>query len=627
MRNLLALGLASMVAADDVLKVELSVDNAEVHKGEGVTFTCEWRLDDSYGEIPDYEMDDFQLLWKVKDVEDGVSQAMARWEAGSEKNDITYYQNNRGTGRINVTAEFDDQKAQLAFEGLDLEDDNMEIICEVHWSARFSEDSETVNVYVDASAVVVEEIETILEGRASNDGNGTITEVVEATVASCAVYGVYPEPSNMVFTIDGADYDVADVAVTPTDEGLFDMTAELVLFPEGKYDGAVISCTSQAAASAEIVEPATDANSTDITLAVYYYTDSVELTITGANGDAGEYNINEGSEYSVSCVANGNPLPEVSITDVHGNAIESGTGVAAVRSEDGSAVQYISCSAENNDDIYSEGEAVEEAASLDVYYLEEPTTDVAVTYMKGSEAVFNCEATAHPAAKISWAKDGVAISNVNFESITYDDAGSYTCTATNAAGSASTSNAVAVDGPCDVSIERKEASSSKSVEGAAALELSCLVKGPECTVTWSSDAEGMMNGGDITDNQSGLATTSTFILTAVDKQAKSVAFTCTGTNSHGVEEDTVDVGENHQPFCCEPAVGGLGTGAIVGIVIAIPAILIIVGAVVFFCRKSGSSDGEKIDGGSDEEAAEPEEKAPLTEGDSGEPGVSGPDKV
>ena len=52
-------------------------------------------------------MDDFQLLWKVKDVEDGVSQAMARWEAGSEKNDITYYQNNRGTGRINVTAEFD----------------------------------------------------------------------------------------------------------------------------------------------------------------------------------------------------------------------------------------------------------------------------------------------------------------------------------------------------------------------------------------------------------------------------------------------------------------------------------------------------------------------------------------
>lgn len=36
---------------------------------------------------------------------------------------------------------------------------------------------------------------------------------------------------------------------------------------------------------------------------------------------------------------------------------------------------------------------------------------------------------------------------------------------------------------------------------------------------------------------------------------------------------------------------------------------------------------KKIDGGSDEEAAEPEEKAPLTEGDSGEPGASGSDKV
>ena len=50
MRNILALGLASMVAADDVLSVEVTVDNAEVHRGETVTFTCGWKLDNAYGE-------------------------------------------------------------------------------------------------------------------------------------------------------------------------------------------------------------------------------------------------------------------------------------------------------------------------------------------------------------------------------------------------------------------------------------------------------------------------------------------------------------------------------------------------------------------------------------------------
>jgi hypothetical protein len=627
MRNILAFGLASMVAADDVLSVEVTVDNAEVHRGEAVTFTCGWKLDNAYGEtITDYEVDDFQLMWKLKDRDDHVSQSLARWEAGPEDNEITYYQNTRGTGRINVTANFDEQQALLQFNDMNLADDDMEIICEVHWAARFDEDSQSMNVYVDASEVSVEALNTQLEGRAQ-DNNGTIIEVEDIAVASCNVVGVYPEPTSMTFTVDGENVDVAEIEVVASDEGLFDMSANLIITPGGDYDGAVISCSSQAAASAEIVEPFMDANSTDITLDVTYYTDNVDLSVSGANGDDDVYTIKEGDQYVVSCSANGNPLPTITITDASGAIIESGTGIVAHRSDDNS-VQYISCSASNEDDVFDLGDDVTDAASLDVHYLEEPVTDVQDVYTYGNSATLVCAATGHPEPKISWQKNGEAISNVNFEAISYDDAGAYTCTASNAANTLSVSADVKVDGPCEVSIERKEASSSKDVPGAAALELSCLVKGPECAVTWSSDAEGNFEGhSDTSDATSGLATTSTYILAAVDKQAKAVSFTCSGTNSHGTEADTVEVGENHQPFCCEPAQGGLGTGAIVGIVIAIPAILIIVGAVVFFCRKSGASDGEKIDGGSDEEAAEPEEKAPLTEGDSGEPGASGSDKV
>ena len=51
MRNILALGLASFVAADDALLVDLTVDKAEVHRGESVRYTCNWDLSDTYGKL------------------------------------------------------------------------------------------------------------------------------------------------------------------------------------------------------------------------------------------------------------------------------------------------------------------------------------------------------------------------------------------------------------------------------------------------------------------------------------------------------------------------------------------------------------------------------------------------
>ena len=35
--------------ADDAIQVNISVDKAEVPRGDSVTFTCTWNLDDEYG--------------------------------------------------------------------------------------------------------------------------------------------------------------------------------------------------------------------------------------------------------------------------------------------------------------------------------------------------------------------------------------------------------------------------------------------------------------------------------------------------------------------------------------------------------------------------------------------------
>ena len=38
-----------MAMADDALQVNITIDKAEVSRGDSVTYTCTWNLDDDYG--------------------------------------------------------------------------------------------------------------------------------------------------------------------------------------------------------------------------------------------------------------------------------------------------------------------------------------------------------------------------------------------------------------------------------------------------------------------------------------------------------------------------------------------------------------------------------------------------
>ena len=90
--------------------------------------------------------------------------------------------------------------------------------------------------------------------------NGTLTEVSEAQIATCNVFGVYPKPDKVVFLVGDNEEVVEDVVPTENADGLFDVSATLTIMPSSEYDNDQVSCVSQAAESAELVH--SDVNST-----------------------------------------------------------------------------------------------------------------------------------------------------------------------------------------------------------------------------------------------------------------------------------------------------------------------------------------------------------------------------
>jgi hypothetical protein len=82
--------------------------------------------------------------------------------------------------------------------------------------------------------------------------NGTIIEPEETEVATCKVSGVFPEPETVSFLVGGETIEVAeDIIVEENDDGTFEASATLALFPDGSYNGDEVTCFSLARQGAE----------------------------------------------------------------------------------------------------------------------------------------------------------------------------------------------------------------------------------------------------------------------------------------------------------------------------------------------------------------------------------------
>jgi len=625
MKNLLALLAASTYAQDDEsIVVSLTSSDANVRKGDSVVFTCSWSLNQDY---TDYDEDNFQMYWKYELPESGEVQSVASYNPGSDT--IYYFNNKLNDDRVVLEADFEERSANLTISDLDIPDDGTRIVCEVHWNRRYMDGRADINVYVDADLVELEELDSELEGRLQEDDNGTVTEPTETEVAQCTVNGVYPLPEVVNFRVGDEDMpvDVEELDVVTNADGTFTVSGVLVLPPDGQYNGDLVTCVSVAAEDAEMQEAET--NST-FTLEVFYYTNQVTLTIGGGADKIGddEYSVIESHIYTVGCVANGNPPANVVITNYEGAELSNGASTAAVRALS-DTIQHITCNAENNEEEsdFDQGDVQTDEAELDVYYISDVNLGDDVTGEYDTNYRKDCNVEGHPAPKVQWTKgdnnDIINEGDLDLGTLSYGDAGTYTCTATNAAGSESDSFVLDVNGPCIVDINVVNAGQSSTVPGQASLQMKCSVQGSDCNIEWDTPAlENFVQGGKITYDNG----VSELFFDSFESFAEPTEFTCTATNQKGSQKDSVTIDENRPPACCQATgTAGLGTGAIVGIVIAIPAILIIIGAAVFFCRKRNDDKNECVDEGDD--ANDNQEKQPLQAEHDGEGGNAGDDAV
>jgi hypothetical protein len=626
----LALIAATYAQRDtDPIDVTLTTSDEHVRQGDAVVLTCEWSLADDFD---DYGETSFQLYWKEKVVgaDGGVrTESIANYNGASGET-IEYVDHTLGD-RVSSGVDFDGRSGNLTIDNLQITDDDTEIFCEIHWSRRFEQSSTTINVYVDAALVELDEIDSTMEGRAYDD-NGTIVEPEATVVGSCSISGVYPKPDSVMFAVGDEEEEGDEMVVTPNEDGTFDVTAQLVLEPVGKYHSDEVSCFSLAAPGADVQ---TNNETENFMLEVFYYTTDVVLKIESATEMSDDqYSVIEHQRYTVSCQADGHPAPEITILNHEGKEILNGAEANAVRTD---SVQHITCNAENNDANFTLGSPVSDAVELDVFYIEDVDLGADEDADHGESFSKGCNAVGNPPPQISWTKgdsDYVieTTSQLDIPTLGYSDAGEYTCTASNAAGSASDSFNLKVDGPCIVRIDKTNVDAGQSQltdpehKGDASLRLSCTVEGNNCQTEWESEAENFIAQGEIevTESDDKTTITNSIFFESFQQFAVPTTFTCKASNAHGEKSDELEIGESFPPACCQAAnAAGLGTGAIVGIVIAIPAILIIIGAAVFFCRKRNDDKNECVDEGDD---AEPE-KEPLQPDHDGEGGNAEDDAV
>lgn len=628
----LALIAATYAQTDSPIDVTLSASDSHVKQGDGVILTCQWSLDEDYD---DYSDDNFQMYWKEKvTTADGGdrTETIARYDGTSGK--TTLYYGHTLTDRATADLDFDGRYANLNITDLQIADDDTEVYCEIHWNKRFEEAGESINVYVDADEVDLDVLDNEIEGRAYND-NGTIIPPTETIVGRCTVSGVYPLPENVMFIVGDEEMavDVEDDDVRANDDGTFDVEAELVLAPLGKYNQDEVSCFSIAAPEADRIEN----NETEsFVLEVFYYTETVTLTIEGATEMSDDqYSVIEHQKYTISCTADGHPAPTITITNHDGQEMANPAEANGVRTD---SVQHISCNAGNSDANFTMGDQKTDNIELDVFYIDDVEVGEDESAEYGNTFTKHCNVDGNPPPKISWTKGDNDIvietdDQLDLGALQYKDAGEYTCTATNAAGSDSDEFELSVDGPCIVQINESKVQAGQSQltdpehEGDASLKLVCTVEGNNCQTEWESDAENFISQGKIetVDLDDGTKVENTIFFESFEQFTEPTNFYCRASNDRGEKFDEIKIDDTRSPACCQTAnAAGLGTGAIVGIVIAIPAILIIIGAAVFFCRKRSGDKNDIVDEGDD--VTEPE-KEPLQADHDGEGGNAEDDAV
>lgn len=356
-------------------------------------------------------------------------------------------------------------------------------------------DSESAeSVQVDTEAVPVE---SSRKRRQAAETPAAVPELQTTTIsnnlASCVINGAFPEPSNIAVYIGNDkinDLDGSQFNVNQNGE-LFDAKVSVSAAINGpEQNGQPIKCVVNDAEQMYQVETSSDA------LDIKYLT--TEVLVKSSNE-----NVFEDEELTVSCSANGNPAPSLTLVHLNSDSINAqinGNSTYTISKVVRTGDYAFKCVARSSEPGYELFVKESEQLTVQVKYLTTPVIDVEgertevknkFTVAQDKQFTLSCEAEADPVATYLWYKGSENIGESNaykVEKADWSDSGDYYCQASNGETSIKKSRTINIEVQGQCVVKKISTVAGKiGKDGKQSATLTCEIDEavqPACKIQW-----------------------------------------------------------------------------------------------------------------------------------------------
>jgi len=262
-------------------------------------------------------------------------------------------------------------------------------------------------------------------------GDSMDTNVTD--IASCEVVGAYPEPTSVTMFI--GDVPFTGLEINNGSAVLSKSPAEFS--PGDDFDQKEIRCEVEVVVDGLTVITKSQSAGVNGTYTLTYPTSQVDIQVSQGGKALEEYNaafwVEKGETVQLDCSANGNPSPELVLSQDGGDLFTGGDSLGT--STTGQALSNkitrdrtsLSCSAGG----------IEDSVEIRVHYMNGSPTfsndSVLHEFVEGEQIDITCNPpNANPRANTQLKKDGDEIDNSHLQGKAHESmSGNYTCTATN----------------------------------------------------------------------------------------------------------------------------------------------------------------------------------------------------
>lgn len=415
------LGFIELQKESDVIRVE---EGSEISTAFTVVLTEEGKQAEDDGKI-NLERVEFVISFEEQDERETVLRQVTGQDAvimrpfREEKTDLRF------NSSLSESGDGDAWVFNLLISNVTVDNiDQFSISVEFTSDGLTLIDKSAVHVWRAPSEITIETDDLV--------GDSMDTNITD--IASCAVIGAHPEPTSVTMFI--GDVPFSGLEIINGSAVLSKSPSEFT--PGDQFDQKEIRCQVEVVVEGETVAIKTQPAGANSTYTLTYPTSHVDIQVSQSGKPLEQYNaeswVEKGEKVQIDCSANGNPSPEIVLSQdgvdvlfTGGDALGTTTSGQALSDTISRDRTTLSCSAGGIEDV----------------------VEIRTHYMKGSPTFSNDSEThifvegepiditcippnANPRANTQLKKDGDEIDNYHLQGVAdISMSGNYTCTATN----------------------------------------------------------------------------------------------------------------------------------------------------------------------------------------------------